>query len=244
MYEARNHLMICAEYADPEPHKHTAAHIMISLDDAIEIITANERLVCRGILIPSGIFHTANTNGNRILVFLFDNTTSVADQISVLKTIPDEVVDRIRDGFCAFESSDPSASSYRTFFQQILDYNGIALTEKLPSDVRIERALSYIQSRLHEKITCDDVAAHVFLSTGRFSHLFKEQVGMTFAAYLIYQRIVKTYTDMINGKSITAASLDAGFSSSSHFAEINKRLFGLSASVVKRDLQFYKIAEI
>lgn len=32
MYEARNHLLICAEYADPEFHKHSAAHIMISLD--------------------------------------------------------------------------------------------------------------------------------------------------------------------------------------------------------------------
>ena len=67
---------------------------------------------------------------------------------------------------------------------------------------------------------------------------------MTFAAYLIYQRVVKTYTDMINGKSITDASLDAGFSSSAHFAEINKRLFGLSASIVKKNLEFYKIAEI
>ena len=61
---------------------------------------------------------------------------------------------------------------------------------------------------------------------------------------MIYKRVIKTYTDMINGKSITDASLDAGFSSSAHFAEINKRLFGISASVIKKDLQFYKIAEI
>ncbi len=26
MYEARNHLLICAEYADPEFHKHSAAY--------------------------------------------------------------------------------------------------------------------------------------------------------------------------------------------------------------------------
>ena len=244
MYEARNHLLICAEYADPEPHKHSAAHIMVSLDDSIEIIAANERLKCRGILIPSGMIHTANTNRNRVLVFLFDNTTAVAEQISTLKMIPNDAVDLIRDAYCAFENSDKSDLSYTAFFRRVLDCSQIAIAKTIPLDIRIECALTYIQSRLHERITCDDVAGHIFLSEGRFSHLFKEQVGMTFAAYLIYQRVIKTYTDLINGKSITDASLDAGFSSSAHFAEINKRLFGLSASIVKKNLEFYKIAEI
>ena len=244
MYEARNHLLICAEYADPEPHKHSAAHIMVSLDDSIEIIAANERLKCRGILIPSGMIHTANTNRNRVLVFLFDNTTAVAEQISTLKEISNDAVDRIRDAYCVFENSDKSALSYKAFVRRVLDCSQIAIAKTIPLDVRIECALTYIQSRLHERITCDDVAGHIFLSEGRFSHLFKEQIGMTFAAYLIYQRVIKTYTDIISGKSITDASLDAGFSSSAHFAEINKRLFGLSASIVKKNLEFYKIAEI
>lgn len=244
MYEARNHLLICTEYADPEPHKHGAAHIMVSLDDSIEIIAANERLKCRGILIPSGMIHTANTNRNRVLVFLFDNTTAVAEQISTLKMIPNDAVDLIRDAYCAFENSDKSDLSYTAFFRRVLDCSQIAIAKTIPLDIRIECALTYIQSRLHERITCDDVAGHIFLSEGRFSHLFKEQVGMTFAAYLIYQRVIKTYTDLINGKSITDASLDAGFSSSAHFAETNKSLFGLSASIVKKNLEFYKIAEI
>ena len=55
---------------------------------------------------------------------------------------------------------------------------------------------------------------------------------------------MKTYTEVINGKSITEASLEAGFSSSAHFAETNKRLFGLSAMSIKKDINFCKIAEI
>ena len=42
MYEAGNHLLVCAEYSDPELHKHNAAHIMISLNDKIEINTFKE----------------------------------------------------------------------------------------------------------------------------------------------------------------------------------------------------------
>ena len=42
MYEAGNHLLVCAEYSDPELHKHNAAHIMISLDDKISSIKSHE----------------------------------------------------------------------------------------------------------------------------------------------------------------------------------------------------------
>ncbi|MBR5590704.1 MAG: helix-turn-helix transcriptional regulator, partial [Anaerotignum sp.] len=92
-----------------------------------------------------------------------------------------------------------------------------------------------------EKITCRDVAEAVFLSESRFSHLFKEQVGMTFSAYLIYQRIMKVYTQVLDGKSITEAALAAGFSGSSHFADVNRRVFGLSARNITEDMIFKKV---
>lgn len=236
--------MVCAEYSDPELHRHSAAHIMISLNDKINIITKDEMKQCRGILIPSGVAHTANTDKNKVLIFLFDNTTAIANQIKELAILSDETVDDIVKAYYSFEKSDKSNFSYREFIKCVYKYTNLSIVENVVMDKRVKSALTYIQSNLHEPITCSDVAKHIFLSEGRFSHLFKEQIGMTFSAYLIYQRIMKTYTEIINGKSITEASIEAGFSSSTHFAETNKRLFGLSASTIKKDLTFYKIAEI
>lgn len=236
--------MICSEYTDPEVHQHSAAHIMISLNDDIEVEVENETIRCKGILIPSGLSHTAKTYGNTVLVFLFDSTTSVSKQIRSVRTMADESVFEIRDSFHQFESSKINASCYEEFVRGVFECNGITADESVMMDERIQSSLTYIQSRLNEKISCADVAKSVFLSEGRFSHLFREQVGMTFASYLIYQRVMKTYTDVINGISITDAALDSGFSSSAHFAEVSKRLFGLSATGIKKDLQFYKIAEI
>ena len=199
IYEAGNHLLICADYIEPVLHSHSAAHIMFSLENEIEVILEKEKIYCRGILIPSGMMHTANTGENRVLIFLFDSTTNIAKQMNKILVLDDE---------------------------------------------RVESALKYVQSNLQEPLTCSDVAKHVFLSEGRFSHLFKEQVGMTFAAYLIYQRVMKTYVEIIDGKSITEAAIEAGFSSSTHFAETSKRLFGLSASTIRKDLVLYKIAKI
>lgn len=217
---------------------------MISLEDKIDIIAENEKKRCRGIVLPSGITHTANTHKNKVLVFLFDNTTNVANQIRTLSVLSDETVDEIVKAYYCFDKGDKSKFSYGEFLRCVYKCAGIEVTKNIEMDERIEDALTYIQSNLHESITCRDVANYICLSEGRFSHLFRQQVGMTFSAYLIYQRIIKSYTEIINGKSITEASIEAGFSSSAHFAETSKRLFGLSASVIKKDLNFYKIAEI
>lgn len=64
---------------------------------------------------------------------------------------------------------------------------------------------------------------------------------MTFAAYLIYQRIMYVYTQMLRDRSITEAALEAGFSSSAHFADVNRRVFGISASTIVHDLEFTKV---
>ena len=103
MYEAGNHLLVCAEYSDPELHKHNAAHIMISLNDKIDIMTRSERKKCRGIVIPSGVAHTANTDKNKVLIFLFDNTTPIAKQIKNLAILSDKAVDEIIKAYYCFE---------------------------------------------------------------------------------------------------------------------------------------------
>lgn len=199
---------------------------------------------CRGILIPSGMAHTADTGEHKVLVFLFDSTTNIAKQINEVSVLEDELVDVVVKEYHVFEGSEKSAFDYKKVVTNIYKCVNIGELEPVVMDKRVESALKYMQTNLHESLTCRDVAKHVFLSEGRFSHLFKEQVGMTFAAYLIYQRVMKTYVETINGKSITEASIEAGFSSSAHFAETSKRLFGLSASNIKKDLFFHKIAEI
>ena len=80
-----------------------------------------------------------------------------------MKEISNDAVDRIRDAYCAFENSDKSAFSYSVFVGCVLDCTQIAIAKNIPFDERIERALTYIQSRLHDKITCEDVAGHIFL---------------------------------------------------------------------------------
>ena len=178
-----------------------------------------------------------------MLVFLYDNTTSVATQMKETKILNDVVCESIRKKYSSFEKRH-TFHLYKKFENVLLEQLGIEQAKESIMDERILSAIKHMRKYAEQTLTCKAVADEVSLSESKFSHLFKEQVGMTFAAYLIYQRIMHVYTQVVNGKTITEAAIEAGFSSSSHFADVNRRVFGLPASDVIKNLEFVKIAEI
>ena len=86
---------------------------MISLENEIEVILEKEKIHCRGILIPSGMTHTANTGENKVLIFLFDSTTNIAKYLNEISVLDDELVDGVVNAFHIFLNGDKEASDYR-----------------------------------------------------------------------------------------------------------------------------------
>ncbi len=240
MYEAKNHLLIHTGYVNPAEHRHMAAYIIISMEGKMIVSSVGKEYLSRGVMIPTGALHQIDTKGKPALVFLYDSTTNVAMQIKDVQDLPETDCDKIVDLYFQFQKNE-TVDAYNKFEQCCLEQIGITETKCCITDERIISAINYISSNVSEKITCRAVADSVFLSQGRFSHLFKNHVGMTFAAYLIYQRIMYVYTKILLGRSVTEAALEAGFSSSTHFADVNRRVFGLSASNITHDLIFRKV---
>ena len=238
LYEANNHILIHTGSLQPAEHSHMAAHIILSVDGGMKVQCAGAEYLCNGILLPSGVSHAVDTCGNPVLVFLYDCTTDVAKQIREVACIPEEICKEIAKLYADMGSI---SVSYHGFEKAVLFRLGITGAAAEVSDERIRAAMKFIRAKATEKVTCQDVADAVYLSQSRFSHLFREQVGMTFAAYLIYQRILYVYTRMLQGTSITEAAIEAGFSGSSHFADVNRRVFGISASTITHNLEFIKI---
>lgn len=240
IYEAKNHLLVYAEGIRPIKHAHMAAHIIISLDGIVDVMIENCTYSCTGIAIPAGIEHSVIANGSKFLVFLYDSSTSVAKRIRDVKIVSPAACDRIIRQYCLLEQTD-HYNTYDLFERNALQELGIADTSCGLTDGRILDAMGYVQRNLSDKIFCKTVADAVFLSESRFSHLFREQLGMTFAAYLIYQRLMCVYSKIFSGIPITEAALAAGFSSSSHFSDVSRRVFGLSASKISKGTRFVKI---
>jgi AraC-like DNA-binding protein len=101
------------------------------------------------------------------------------------------------------------------------------------TDERILRAVAYINANLGKPMTLEAVAGHVFLSPGRFRHLFVEQTGMGLRPYVLWRRFLRAWDLLAAGDSVSTVAHKAGFADSAHFARTSRQTFGFPPSLLE-----------
>ncbi len=230
IFKSYDSMMILADYKNPEPHKHLAAHIIISLGGEMEWKIEKENVKCRGICIDSNIIHTGVMSKEGSIVFLFTEISRYAASIKkkYLKGNPyvvlnDDVVDRMVKEYQKHDDGKEILDA------KLLAQCGVDNLDNNEYEERIEKILTYINElKTIEHSIVDDLCNQVYVSKSRLSHLFKEQTGMTLHSYLAFEKLHKTYGYFCEGRNITDACILAGFDSSSHCSSTCKRMFGIS----------------
>lgn len=103
-------------------------------------------------------------------------------------------------------------------------------------DGRVAAALEFIEAHLDENITLSQVAAEVALSASRVRHLLVTQTGAGFRANVRWRRLLRAWSKIQSGSSLSEAALSAGFADASHFSKSALRTFGLKPSLMARAL--------
>ncbi|AVQ45375.1 helix-turn-helix domain-containing protein [Clostridium botulinum] len=250
---ALDHVLLLADYNDPEKHKHWAKHLLISLKGNFNCLIEGEKISCEGIMISSNVFHTIESNGEDLLVYIFDETTDISKEIEeiYLKNrdyyiLKSDIVEKIRTiwNHSMGKTSDSKKieENYSNSYEKIL--NACNLKVKTPhiKDDRIKKVLKLLQDR--EEITdgtIAELAQIICLSQSRLSHLFKEETKISLNSFLVITKIAKTYEYIFAGENITEACIKAGFHSPSHFATTNKNMFGISANGFRKQVRFIQV---
>lgn len=102
-------------------------------------------------------------------------------------------------------------------------------------DARVARALEYLRSRVRTPVSLADAAGVATLSPSRFRHLFVQETGTSFRAYLLWLRINVAIEAAMAGSSWTAAAHEAGFADSSHLTRTHRRMFGIEPTAIRHD---------
>jgi AraC-like DNA-binding protein len=100
---------------------------------------------------------------------------------------------------------------------------------------RIARVLDALRRRVADAPTLAQAAALVHLSPGRFRHLFVEQTGTSFRAYLVWLRLHEALAAFNEGSNWTEAAHRAGFADSPHLSRSFRRVFGVSPVMLVRE---------
>ena len=99
------------------------------------------------------------------------------------------------------------------------------------SKYSVNQALDYIENNYKKDLSLKKVSKEVGLSLYYFSHLFKEEVGVSFVTYLNKFRIKKAKELLVNSKlNIAEISFDVGYNDPNYFTRVFKEYEDLTPS--------------
>jgi len=105
-------------------------------------------------------------------------------------------------------------------------------------DYKIDMAIQYIKEHYHEDLNLAVVANYVSLNYYYFSHVFKEQTGMSFMNFLNKVRIEKAQEFLKNtDDKVSDIAVRVGFENPKHFTKSFKKIAGISPTQYRQ--RFY-----
>lgn len=142
--------------------------------------------------------------------------------------IMESMIDEMGDKSPGWELSAMSA------FIKVLSVLSRALKENLATglrtrNTRIHESLAYIKANLSGKLSIQELAAMSYLSTNRYSTVFKELLGISPQQYIIHLKLQKAiqymhYTNM----SVGEIAVSLGFGDQLYFSRLFKKYMHLS----------------
>lgn len=114
--------------------------------------------------------------------------------------------------------------------QEIVEsFMSAMLYEKDKGNLYIRKALSYVADNYNKHLKLNDVSEYVGLSSGYFSTLFREVVGISFREHLNRVRVEESKRLLLSTQySLTDIAIAMGFPDQSYYCKVFKKIVGLT----------------
>lgn len=100
------------------------------------------------------------------------------------------------------------------------------------------RAATLVGEHIDGPVRLREVAAALGISPSRLRHLFSEELGLPFTAYVRWMRLKAAMEAVRDGGNLTQAAHSAGFADSSHLTRVTHAMFGLAPSRLVRGIRW------
>ncbi|WP_438463219.1 helix-turn-helix domain-containing protein [Marinomonas sp. PE14-40] len=254
LFKSLNSLLIITQDIEANTHSHHALQVTFSMSDAFTLgvekgQSARVSEFYHGVIIGADIEHSIKAETGPFVTLLLDPELHQAKHIlghhqtTGIMAIDDDLLQQLRQfiQLLMSEHEDVIKAKITKPIEQLMTILTQSDCEQA-LEPRIETLIQYIAQTEFKSANIDELAQAVNLSTGRLSHLFKEEVGIPIRRYLLWQRLLDACfyaslhahdeidCEMKNDMSLTQAAHQAGFTDSAHFSRTFKTMFGLHPS--------------
>jgi len=221
-------------------HAHHAIQIVIALDGCAAIAGSDGQWhESRGIIVRPDAEHSFDCNGALgVMVFVDPESsegawlaTSLRQNITI---VPDTRLDPIVPELRTFaEQPEETADIGSLVRNSVLGLRpGLAPIRRL--DSRVTTVLDAIRGSDDLRMSLDQAADKACLSSTRFAHLFRDQVGLPFSRYMLWRKLTRAMVAVASEGTIAAAAHAADFADAAHLTRTFYQMVGMAPSVLMR----------
>jgi AraC family transcriptional regulator len=227
-------------------HAHHAFQLVIGIDGDVAAQDARgEWRTGRGLVVPPDVEHGYNSQGALgAMLFVDPESREGAWLRSTFRRdiafIPPERVASCADELRKFLERPHESLDIRSLILQCVQAMCAGAPPSRRMDERITKVLQVIRSSNDLRISLGDAAASVYLSEGRFAHLFKQQMGLPFRRYMLWRKLARAVVAIGRERTLAAAAHAADFSDAAHLTRTFYQMFGIPPSVMMRG-EFFEI---
>ncbi len=214
-------------------HLHQAVTIAVSLSDPFLLQCEQTEFSCTGVLIQPNTFRKFTLPGRGYVAFIHiepfsSQGLSLTDKESpckILNPLQIKSITRlVQNWFHGYENNETHTEE---IINKIIRETGTH-SPTYTIDPRI--AHSIVSIRHTSNPTLKEISQAIHLSSSRFSHLFKQQTGISFREFVLYTKLVKSLKAIYLHQSLTDSSYSGGFADQAHFTRTYFKAFGILPS--------------
>lgn len=215
-------------------HHHAAPVLLLGLSGRFALHWAPDHTTtCQSALIAAGVEHVFDPTGEQVaLVYLEPDAPESRGWQSLFR----------QHGGVLLDVARPTGVRHLT--QGRLDAFDLPAVLKLPHtppgavlDPRIAGAVQALRTPHPAPWARGLLAQQAQLSSSRFNHLFRAEMGVSFRSYRVWSQVRLAMASLATQPRLVDAALDGAFSDSAHFSRMFRQTFGMTPSSVIRPLR-------
>lgn len=221
-------------------HAHHAIQIVIALDGCVAISGSDgDWHEARGIIVRPDAEHSFDCNGAFGVMVFVDPESSEGAWLSLslrqdVTFVPDARLDAIVPSLRGFAEQPDESADIAPLVRQCIQGLRPGLAPLRRFDARVTTVLDAIRGSDDLRMSLDQAASKACLSSTRFAHLFKDQVGLPFSRYMLWRKLTRAMVAIASEETIAAAAHAADFADAAHLTRTFYQMVGMAPSVLMR----------
>ncbi len=241
IYTFSDFLLTQMQHLEMQTHRHRLIQLSIISQGEFVCQVQKKQVQAQAVLIQSDVPHHTPATNAVILNFLFDPQTPIGFGLQQrLANNSHLCFDFDLELHALNTMSQLPKEQILTLLKAILEQAGVQ-PQMVKHDSRIRQAVTELQELDYKQISTAKMAAKIGMSSSRFTHLFKNQVGSTLRGALLWLRFGEAVQLIWAGKNITEAAHEAGFADSAHLARASRTFLGRGLSAFFQSPKGYRV---